>query len=174
MHAQSRLNRSLPLTLTVALACGDSPTDPARNPPDNDNRAYIDAIVPHHVMATMMADEAIMKSTREQLRNMAQMMKEDQAEEIAIFRDTRLRLFESEATPSPMPMEPIPSGPEFDRIWLQRMIVHHQGAIDVSLLARQAGVVETLDSLAREGIVKQRREQGEMRDSISAWYGGPP
>lgn len=26
MHAQSRLNRSLPLTLTVALACGDSPT----------------------------------------------------------------------------------------------------------------------------------------------------
>lgn len=172
MTASLKLKRLSWLAL-IALACSDSPTDADRDPSDNDNRAYIDAIVPHHELASMMADEALAKSTRQGLRDMAATMKQDQGAEIAIFRDTRQRLFSSTVTPTPMPMEPIPAGPEFDRIWLQRMIQHHQGAIDVSLLARRAGVVKTLDSLATHTIDEQRREQGEMRDSLTAWYGDP-
>lgn len=165
--------RLLPLMIAVAVltACDNSTTSPGDNPPDNINRAYIDAIVPHHVMASMMADEALAKGTRAGVRSMAQQMKTDQGAEISLFRQTRARLFGSEATPEPMPMVPMPAGPNFDRMWLEEMINHHQGAIDLSLLALSAGITTPLDSLARHTITEQREEQGKMRDSLRVWYG---
>jgi uncharacterized protein (DUF305 family) len=162
------------LAATAAAACDSSTTSPEANPPDNVNRAYIDAIVPHHEMASMMADEAIAKAVHPGLRTMAQQMKQDQSQEVALFRTTRVRLFESDDTPDPAPMQPIPAGPNFDRIWLERMIQHHQGAIDQSLLALSAGVTNPLDSLARHTIEEQRVEQIKMRDSIRVWYGSSP
>lgn len=147
----------------------DSATGPG--PTDESNRAYIDGIVPHHEMALMMADEAMMKAVHPSLKEMAGKMKEDQSKEIDIFKDTRTRLFGSDATPDPMPMKEIPAGPEFDKIFIHMMIDHHQGAIDQSVLALDAGVVNPLDSLASTTVEKQKMEQQMLQDSLKAWYG---
>lgn len=54
-----------------------------------EQRAYIDAIVPHHQMALMRGDEALAKATHQGLKNIAQRTKEDQAREIARVKEIR-------------------------------------------------------------------------------------
>lgn len=153
----------------IALsACNDGSDSVSAS--DQSNRAYIDAIVPHHEMALSMADDAIAKATHASLKEMAQMMKTDQAREIGQFKSARANLFGSDSTPMPMDPQPIPAGPDFDKMWMEMMISHHQGAIDQSTLALDAGIVSPLDSLARHTIDEQKKEQGELRDSLKAWY----
>lgn len=153
----------------LGLAACDGATEPQA---DTDEQvAYIDAIVPHHEIATMRADEALAKATRPGTRRVAQRMKEDQAREIARFREIRTQLTGSGETPPPMPPAPLPAGPDFDRMFYEMMIPHHQGAIDVSTLAHGSGVRTTLDSLAHHTIEEQRMEQQEFRDSLRVIFG---
>lgn len=162
---------------TVTAATGacrndDNLTGPAASV--EEQRAFIDGIVPHHQTASMMADEAIVKTVRQGLRTMAQTMKTDQNREIEQYKDIRQQILGSEDTPAAMMMQPIPAGPDFDRQWLMMMIDHHQGAIDMSTLAHGSNVRSTLDSLAHHTIEEQKKEQQDMRDSLRIWYGVTP
>lgn len=149
-------------------ACSD---DPAATASEDEQVAYIDNLVPHHQMALMMADDAILKAVHQGLRNIAQRMKADQSLEIAELKEIRRDLVGSDSTPPPMKPEPITAGPNFDREWIMMMIAHHQGAINNSTLAHGAGIRSRLDSIAHSAIEKQRREQQELRDSLRVWYG---
>jgi uncharacterized protein (DUF305 family) len=66
------------------------------------------------------------------------------------------------------------SGAEFERLWLEGMIYHHQGAIDMAE-AQQAQQRETgrrpyeLAVLVEEIIVEQRAEITKMRDWLDEW-----
>ena len=166
----------LALVLGTAIAgagaCGDDATGPAASV--EEQRAFIDGIVPHHQMASMMADDAIAKAARQGLRTMAQTMKTDQNREIERYKDIRQQILGSRDTPDPMMMQPMPAGPDFDRQWLTMMIDHHQGAIDMSTLAHGSNVRSTLDSLAHHTIEEQKKEQQDMRDSLRVWYGVTP
>ena len=133
--------------------------------------AYIDAIVPHHQIALIRADEALAKANRAGTRRVAQRMKDDQGREIERFRSIRRELAGSSETPPAMTPQPIPAGPEFDRMFYQMMVPHHQGAIDVSTLAHGSNVRAVLDSLAHHTIEEQRMEQQEFRDSLRVIFG---
>lgn len=52
-------------------------------------------------------------------------------------------------------MKEMPVGDEFDKMFIHMMSDHHQGAIDQSTLALEAGVVNPLDSLANNAIEAQ-------------------
>lgn len=151
-----------------SLACGEDTT--SSDASVEEQRAYIDAIVPHREVALIRADEALAKATRQWLKDMAGEMKADQMAEIALFRDHRETLTGSDSTPPPMMPQPIPAGADFDRLWMEDMLGHHQGAIDQSLLALGSGVPYPLDSLARHTIEEQRREQQMLRDSLAVWF----
>lgn len=66
------------------------------------------------------------------------------------------------------------SGAEFERLWLEGMIFHHQGAIDMSH-AQQRQQLATgrrphdLGVLVEEIIVEQRAEITSMRQWLDAW-----
>lgn len=152
--------------LLFAAACSDDVTGPTAD----EARSYIDNLVPHHQIATMMADDALAKAVRAGLRSMAQQMKTDQTREVAELKAIRRELVGSDTTPPPMKPEPIPPGPNYDREWLLMMINHHQGAINNSTLIHGLGVSGKLDSLAHHTIDEQKREQQEMRDSLRVWY----
>jgi uncharacterized protein (DUF305 family) len=153
----------------LALAACEGAVEPDANV--EEQVAYIDAIVPHHQIALMRADEALAKANRPGTRRVAERMKEDQAREIAQFRAIRQELAGSAETPPPMTPAPIPAGTEFDRMFYQMMIPHHQGAIDQSTLAHGANVRAELDSLAHHTIEEQRMEQQEFRDSLRIIFG---
>lgn len=137
----------------------------------DEQAAYIDAIVPHHQIAIIRADEALAKANRAGTRRVAQQMKDDQGREIERFRAIRRDLTGSADTPPPMTPQPIPAGPEFDRMFYQMMIPHHQGAIDVSTLAHGSNVRSALDSLAHHTIEEQRKEQKDFSDSLRVIFG---
>lgn len=157
------------VALFAAACTNDDSTGP--NASVEERRAFIDGIVPHHQMASMMADDAIAKAVHAGLRTMAQTMKTDQNREIDQYKAIRQQLLGSQDTPDPMMPQPMPAGPDFDRQWLLMMIEHHQGAIDMSTLAHGSNVRSTLDSLAHHTIDEQKKEQQDMRDSLRVWYG---
>lgn len=173
-HGGDRVMRGLLAVTAFVAALGmvgcndDDPAGPEATV--EQQRAYIDAIVPHHEVALIRADEALAKAQHQWLRDMATEMKADQAGEIALFRDRRQNILGSDSTPPPMMPQPIPAGTDFDRMWMEDMIAHHQGAIDQSTLALAAGVPQPLDSLARHTIEEQRREQSMLRDSLAVWF----
>lgn len=150
-------------------ACDEDVTSPAAA--GEADRAFIDGMVPHHEAATMMADEALAKAARPELKEMAGQLKADPAREISQLKAWRREWFDSDSTPDPMRMAPIPAGPDFDRVWMQEMIKHHQGAIDMSTLAKDAETRSEVCELAEEIIAAQRAEQAQLRQWLQQWYG---
>jgi uncharacterized protein (DUF305 family) len=65
-------------------------------------------------------------------------------------------------------------GPEFERLWLEGMIVHHEGALDMSR-AQQRRQIESrrrpygIDVLVDEILVVQRAEITKMRAWLAEW-----
>ena len=157
------------LALFAAACNDDDSTGPDASV--DEQRSYIDNIVPHHQIALIRADEALAKAVHPGLRNIAQRMKDDQGREIAEFKEIRRQLVGSDTTPPPMMPQPIPAGPDFDRQWMLSMINHHQGAINNSTLAHGSNVRSRVDSLAHHTIEEQKKEQQDLRDSLRVWYG---
>ena len=152
----------------VIAACNDV------NGPDSASeadRSFIDGMVPHHGMAVMSADMALDRSNRQQLRDMAAMMREDQQEEIALLTSWKQSWFGTDSVPSAMMPREIPPGPNFDLEWMRMMNTHHQGAIDMATLTLRADARAESDSLARAIIQKQREEQQQLRAWAQQWYG---
>lgn len=172
MRSQLGIKRAVVIIAAVsALAACDSEST-APDASTEAQLAFIDNIVPHHQIATMMADEALAKAVHAGLKTIAERMKADQGREIAEYREIRKALVGIDTTPAPMTPAPIPAGPDFDRKWILEMINHHQGAINSSTLAHGSGVQSRLDSLAHHTIEEQKKEQQELRDSLRVWYPG--
>lgn len=66
------------------------------------------------------------------------------------------------------------TGADFDRAFLEGMIVHHQGAIDMAQAAKVNAVHQEIKDLSDAIITAQTSEIAMMRNWLSAWYGGNP
>lgn len=62
-------------------------------------------------------------------------------------------------------------GDEFDRAFLEQMIVHHQGAIQMAEAALQNTKRDEIKQLSREIISAQNTEIKMMREWQASWYG---
>lgn len=163
------LKKTITLFAVIGLGIVGCKHDPMETE-DND-KSFIDGLVPHHEMALMMADDAIAKASHESLKMMAQKMKEDQTAEIAELKKIRKDLLGSDSTPSGMPMKDMPAGDMYDMMWMHMMIDHHQGAIDLSILAMEAGIIDKLKAIADNAVDAQKMEQAMLQDSLKVWYG---
>ena len=135
------------------------------------DRAFIDGMVPHHGMAVLSADMAIDRALHEELREMATLMRADQVQEIDLLTGWKQSWFGTDSVPTPMMPRDIPPGQNFDLEWMQMMLTHHQGAIDMATLTLRADARSESDSLARSIIEKQREEQQQLRAWAQEWYG---
>jgi uncharacterized protein (DUF305 family) len=61
------------------------------------------------------------------------------------------------------------TGDEFDKAFLQMMIPHHQGAIDMARVAQKNAKHVELKRMARDIISAQQREIDQMREWQKAW-----
>jgi uncharacterized protein (DUF305 family) len=68
-----------------------------------------------------------------------------------------------------------PRGSEFERLWLEGMILHHQGAVDMALAQQEAQFANGnqpwgVDVLVDEMLSVQRAEISAMREWLQTWH----
>ena len=62
------------------------------------------------------------------------------------------------------------TGDEFDKAFLEEMIVHHQGAVDMAQMVLQVSTRPELRTLAQDIISAQKKEIQMMQDWRAAWF----
>jgi hypothetical protein len=61
-------------------------------------------------------------------------------------------------------------GDSFDKAFLEEMIVHHEGAVDMAELVLEKSDRPELRKLAEEIIAAQTKEIGDMKGWLGTWY----
>lgn len=179
-------------TALVAAGCGsdnDAATTGGSGTPKE--QAFLQAMVPHHESAIEMTDVAAKRAEAPEIKRIADGIANTQAPEIEQMRRIHERLFASPLVPVEAAHEELGLSPEeagmehadsaaalesvdpFDRAFVDEMVPHHEGAIEMA----NAVLAETQDAELRElaeGIVAtQEREIEEMNAFRTAEYGGP-
>lgn len=152
---------------------------------------FIDAMVPHHQGAVKMAQEALQKSKRPEIKKLAQSIIADQDKEIAQMQQWRKSWYASAAsTPmawdakakSMMPMSQDQmngmmmnmdlgaADDQFDLRFINAMIPHHESAIVMANDAKQKSKRPEIQKLASEIVSSQQAEIDQMKQWRKAWY----
>jgi uncharacterized protein (DUF305 family) len=186
----SKSAASLLLAVSLVAACGSGSESAASL-----DQQYIDMMVPHHESAVAMAELAMERSQRSELQEFAAEIIAVQSTEIAQLRTWRMEWFGSEETPpmSAMPMlqgmsmdmpghdmhgatmdmeqdiRNLESASDFDRAFLEAMIVHHEMAVEASEIVVAGEVRAEIKTLAEGVIADQRAEIQQMEAWLASW-----
>lgn len=142
-----------------------------------DDVEFIDALVPHHQGATLMADMLLQRGAKSELKSMAQQMKDTQNQEITLMKSARQQLTGSPETPADTDphmqadMEHMKSlaGAELDRMFLQDMIPHHAGAIEMAHRALPNLKRSDMRTLAMSIVASQAKEVGKLQEMLNSY-----
>lgn len=174
--------------LVLLIGCSAAAQTPLFNMQD---LRFMHHMSVHHEQALVMSELVPERSDRPEFHRFADYVYRAQAAEIDLMH-ALMQL--AAARGADVPMEPLEgdppmagmlssaqmealenaSGAEFERLWLEGMIYHHQGAIDMAE-AQQAQQLENerrpygLSVLVEDIIVEQRAEITKMRDWLVAW-----
>lgn len=151
--------------------------------------AFAQSMIPHHAQAVAMADLALLPQAdaSTQVQQLAEQIKAAQGPEIAQMS----QWLQEWGAPSAMPggdhsghdmggvtssgmmsakqMKQLAaaSGEEFDTLWLEMMIEHHTGAIEMAGQVRAGSTSPQVQGLADEIITAQEQEISEMEQLIA-------
>lgn len=152
---------------------------------------FIDGMVPHHEGGVVMAQDALQKSKRPEIRKLAEEIINAQDKEINQMKQWRQGWYpKAPSTPMawhaqmnhmmPMSTEQIKSmrmdmdlgegNAEFDLRFLDAMIPHHEGAVVMALDAVKKSKRPEIKKLAQTIISSQQAEIEQMKAWRKAWY----
>ncbi|WP_428103264.1 DUF305 domain-containing protein [Candidatus Rariloculus sp.] len=152
---------------------------------------FLQHMIVHHEQAVVMSLLAPERSDRQEFVRFADYVKRAQAAEIGLMQslldlaaERGLELPDDHPHGDP-PMAGMlssaqmdalaeASGAEFERLWLEGMIYHHQGALDMSHVQQRQQLADGrrpygLGVLVEEIIVEQRAEITKMRAWLDDW-----
>ena len=156
------------------------------------DQRFLDQMIMHHQGAVMSAQMMIADSARPELRDLAQRIITAQQREIDQMRTWRGDWYGATrdgALPNMMSGGMMGSGmmggmmnrdqmrqmmganADFDRMFLQMMIPHHEGAIAMAQQALTQAEHPEIKTLAQSIITTQQTEITEMRGYLRVWYG---
>jgi uncharacterized protein (DUF305 family) len=178
--------------LTLLAACGHDDHSmedmaPAQLVIDGhySDERFIDMMAAHHQMAIDMAWVEQQKGTRPELQAIAADIIETQQKEIEELKSlkqarvgsshvpTQMNHAEMENSGMMMPEE-MGQQPDVDKAFIDSMLPHHAGAIEMATVAlRRSGIAE-LRTLSRNIIDAQAAEIGQLGEYRKAWYGTQP
>jgi uncharacterized protein (DUF305 family) len=158
---------------------------------ENSDLRFIDAMTPHHEGAVVMAQEALQKSSRPEIKQLAQSIINAQQKEIAQMKDWRKTWYPSvAATPMMydaqmghmMPMseamrDSMMSGDlgaaddQFDLRFINAMLPHHEGALTMAKEALEKSDRPEVKRLAQSILDSQQKEIDQMKQWRQEWYG---
>lgn len=139
----------------------------------NIDRHFIEQMIPHHEGAIAMANIALEKSSREDVRSLAARIIEAQLLEIDQMKTWYADWFGGAPSNSERMMmhmegmegdsERLLSAPDFDREFLSQMIVHHEMAIMMAEMLKAGTDRPEMKQLADQIIASQSREIEMMK-----------
>jgi uncharacterized protein (DUF305 family) len=170
-----------------------APTASASSPQlfTQDELLFLSHMIVHHQQAIAMAELVPSRTKRDELIRFARYIDGEQRAEIRqmqglldLAKERGLEIPHHEMHGDP-PMAGMlssrqmaelknASGAEFERLWMQGMIYHHQGGLDMGL-AQQKRQFETgrrpygIDVLAEEIVVVQRAEITQLQGWLNEW-----
>ena len=174
----------------VVAGCADTPVRPAGPPSPPPSSAAVGAVdtdytrmmLGHHQQALELSALVAGRSSSPDVADLAFRIDRAQVEEAGQLQGF-LRLRGATADPAAMPGMPgmadastlarlrALTGPAFDRLWLQTMLAHHEGALTMARgqLDRTGGAASTspLAEFSRTLLVSQQAEIDRMRGLLA-------
>lgn len=159
---------------------------------ENFDLRFIDGMTPHHEGAVVMAQEALQKSQRPEIRQLAEAIIAAQQKEIAQMKAWRTAWYpNASATPMmysaemghmmPMSEEMMSSmmmsmdlgaaDDQFDLRFINAMLPHHEGALVMAQEALEKSDRPEVKKLAQDIISSQQQEIDQMQQWKKSWYG---
>jgi uncharacterized protein (DUF305 family) len=164
------------------------------------DRAFVRQMVPHHQMAVQMAQVAKRESRRDRVTKVASDIIAAQTSEISdlqriarqlgvkpapmmtggghmdhaggeMMDDARALGLSMDEMGMSMDTDSLEENRPFDRAFIDAMIPHHQGAIQMARAELAKGVNPELRRIARDVVAAQAKEISEMNSWRRQWYG---
>lgn len=146
---------------------------------------FLDTMIPHHQGAVDMARPAVERAQHTELREFARRIIADQEREIAEMRRIRERYYAGKPEAMNMEMPGMTdsmrgmdmkalnaaTGNDFDVMFLEQMIPHHDGAVVMSRDGLGKLEHAEIKTLANQIITSQQREVAQMNSWRKAWGG---
>lgn len=144
------------------------------------SRHFIEMMIPHHEDAVAMAQLAMQKGERAEVRTLAAAIAKTQADETAQMRAWYREWYGGEVTAVTMPrhmgggVESLAGAQSFDKAFLAEMIGHH--AMGLRMITKLQARVDRpqLAGLMKTMSQTQRKEIAQMRSWYASWYGETP
>ena len=146
------------------------------------DKAFIDAMVPHHQGAIAMAKVALKNAEHQEIRELSHNIISSQQTEIEELKSIKQEEFGASQVPMEMSqkqmrgmgmmMDPQSLADEkpFDEAFIEAMIPHHQSAIDMAKAANQESENPHIKQLAGNIVSAQKGEIEQMRRWREQWY----
>jgi len=165
-----------------------------QNSSDKIDSHFIEQMIPHHEDAITMAELALTKGTRPEVKELAANIIDSQGKEINQMKDWYKDWFEKDlpvgdeimnqhgmmdsAKQNSMhmgmmgdetDMTSLKDSSDFDRAFVEEMIPHHQMAVMMANMLKGSTQRPEMKNLSAEIITAQTREIDQMRQWLRAW-----
>ena len=146
------------------------------------DKAFIDAMVPHHQGAIEMAEVALKNAEHQEIIELSRNIISSQQAEIEELKDIEKEEFGTSNVPMEMSPEQMRSmgmmmDPQelstkepFDKAFIDAMIPHHQSAIEMAQVALEKSDNPQIRELAENIISAQQEEIEQMTRWRQQWY----
>jgi uncharacterized protein (DUF305 family) len=146
------------------------------------DRRFIDAMVPHHQGAIVMAEVALKNAKHEEIIKLSRKISSSQQAEIEELKSIKQEEFGTSNVPMEMSQEQmrgmgmmmdpqqLANQKPFDKAFIDAMIPHHQSAIYMAQVAHEKSKIPAIKELAENIMSAQKREIEQMKQWRKEWY----
>jgi uncharacterized protein (DUF305 family) len=146
------------------------------------DKAFIDAMVPHHQGAIAMAEVALKNAEHQEIIQLSRNIISSQQAEIEELKSIKQEEFGTSNVPMEMSQEQmrgmgmmmdpqqLANQKPFDKAFIDAMIPHHQSAIEMAQVALENSDNPKIKELAQNIISAQQREIEQMTQWRQQWY----
>ena len=145
------------------------------------DKAFIDAMVPHHQGAVDMAEVALKNADHEEIRSLAEDIVSAQEAEIEELKAIKQQQFGTSEVPKEMNVQEmeamgmtdpgeLAAKDPFDNAFIDAMIPHHRSAIEMASVALRESDNARIKEIARAIVAAQKKEIAQMQRWREEWY----
>jgi uncharacterized protein (DUF305 family) len=145
------------------------------------DKAFIDAMVPHHQGAIAMAEVALKNAEHEEIKELSRNIISSQQAEIEELKSIKQEEFGTSNVPMEVSQEQMRgmgmTDPQnlakrepFDKAFIDAMIPHHQSAIEMAQIAREKSEIPEIKELAEDIVSAQQNEIEQLTRWRQQWY----